>query len=189
MGYGMISETGNVLVKLLRDNMVPDVVNSPDNIGMCSPDDHGDFTIGICLYDVAESEEILAPGMVNSGLRSQTYPSTFLDLYYMITAYSGSDLKFRAGEEQRILGSVVQILRDNSVLHEHTLGEGVKQPAHIELQKMQSHDKMRLWSFPNTPYKLSLFYRVGPIEITSAKTRDIKRVTDVEFTISEKKRR
>lgn len=185
MGSGIISETGDVLVKLLCENMVPDVVTSADNIGMCSPDDHGDMNLGLYLYDVAESEEILSPGMVNSGLRSQSYPSTFVDLYYMITAYSSSDLKFRAGEEQKILGSVVQTLRDNSVLPESLLGEGVKQPARIELQKLERYEKMRLWNFPNTPYKLSLFYRVGPIEIASAKVRDITRVTDVDFTVRE----
>ncbi|MCH5264625.1 MAG: DUF4255 domain-containing protein [Lachnospiraceae bacterium] len=185
MGYGMISETGNVLVKLLSDNLVPDVVTTPDGIGMCSPDDHGDLNLGIYLYDVAESEEILAPGMVNSGLRRQAYPSTFLDLYYMLTAYSNSDLKFRAGEEQRILGRVVQVLRDNSVLPEHALGEGANLAARIELQQMERYEKMRLWNFPNIPYRLSLFYRVGPIEIASAKTRDIVRVTDVDFMVRE----
>lgn len=183
MGYGIVAEVGEVLVKLLRENMVPDVILSPNNIGLCSPDEHGDLNLGIFLFDIEESEEVVTQGMVNTGLRRQTYPSVFLDLYYMVTAYSGSDLKFRAGEEQKILGKVIQVFRDYSVLSEQILGEGVSLPARIELQKLEQYEKMRMWNFSNIPYKVSLFYRVGPVEITSAKVKEVTRVTDVAFTL------
>lgn len=188
MGYGMIAEVGEVLVKLLIDNLVPDVVLSSDNIGLCSPEEHGDFNLGIFLFDIEENEEVVKRGMVNAGLRRQVYPSIFLDLYYMVTAYSNSDLKFRASEEQKILGRVVQVFRDYSVLSEQVLGEGASVSARIGLQKMEQYEKIRMWNFSNLPYKASLFYRVGPVEINSDKGKDITRVTDVTFAVKEQKR-
>jgi len=187
MGYGMIAEVGDALVKLLCDHLVPDVVLSPNNIGLCSPELHGDLNLGIFLFDIVESEEVITHGMVNTGLRRQAYPSVFLDLYYMVTAYSNSDLKFRASEEQKILGKVIQVFRDYSVLSEQMLGDGVTVSARIELQKMEQYEKVRMWNFSNIPYKVSLFYRVGPIEIASARIKDITRVTDVAFAVQEKK--
>lgn len=185
MGYGIISEVGNLLVEILCRELVPDVILHNNSIGLCSPDDHGDLNLGIYLYDVNESEDVLAGGMVNAGTKKQAYPSTYLNLYYMITAYSESDMKFRAAEEQRILGRTVQVLRDNSVLTEEVLGDGVTMSARIELQRMDRYEKMRMWNFPNVPYKLSLFYRVQPVEIPSAKTRQITRVRDVTFLAGE----
>lgn len=184
MSYGMIAEIGNRLTELLCRELVPEVLQHRDHIGLCSPDNHGDIRLGIYLYDVSENEEMVVPGMVDTGVRTQTYPSSYLTLGYMITAYSESDLKFRAAEEQRILGRVVQTLRDNSVFAEGTL-EGSQVPVRIELQRIKSYEKLRLWNFPNVPYKLSLFYRVYPVEIRSARTREITRVREVEFAVRE----
>lgn len=187
MGYGIIADVGNLLVDILAKDMVPDVIQNADGIGLCSPDEHGDLTLGIYLYDINESEELVQPGMVNNGLRSQSFPSTYLNLYYMITAYSASDMKFRATEEQKILGKTVQVLRDHSVIAPDLLGDGVSMAARIELQKIDHYEKMRMWNFPNVPYKLSLFYRVMPVEIPSAKSKSITRVTNVEFAVQEQK--
>lgn len=185
MGYGIISDVGNLLIEILRRELVPDIILHNNNIGLCSPEDHGDLNLGIYLYDVNESEDVLSTGMVNVGTKKQAYPSTYLNLYYMITAYSESDMKFRAAEEHRILGRVIQALRDNSILSEEVLGDGVTMSARIELQRMDRYEKMRMWNFPNVPYKLSLFYRVQPVEIPSAKTREITRVRDVSFMARE----
>lgn len=183
MGFNMISEVGSALKDILVRELVPDVILHSDNIGMCSPEDHGDFNLGIYLYDIMESEEIPVSGMVNSGVRKQSYPSTFLTLYYMVTAYSSSDLKFRAEEEQKILGKVIQTFRDYSVLQEETLGDGASMPVRIELYRMERQVKMRMWNIPNVPYRLSLFYRVQPVEINSGRTREITRVQDVSVVI------
>ncbi|RKI44390.1 DUF4255 domain-containing protein [bacterium D16-51] len=185
MGYGILSDIGNLLVGILCRELVPEVILHGNNIGLCSPEEHGDLNLGIYLYDVSENEDVLAAGMKSMGTTRQSYPSTYLDLHYMITAYSGSDMKFRAAEEQRILGKVIQALRDNSVLSEEVLGDGASMTAKIELQRMDRYEKLRMWNFPNVPYKLSLFYRVRPVEIPSLKTRQVARVRDVTFQAGE----
>ena len=185
MGFGMISEVGKQLVKILARELVPDVILHSGSIGLCSPDDHGDFRLGVYLYDVNPSETVQQSGMVSTGLRSQSYPSSFLSLDYMITAYSDSDLKFRAEEEMKILGRVVQVLGDQRLLDAEALGIGASMGAKIELQRLDRYEKMRLWTFPNEPYKLSLFYRIEPVEITSAKSEPVVRVRDLHLTVGE----
>lgn len=185
MGYNIVSEVGNLLVQLFCRELVPNVVQRSDNIGLCSPDDHGDFQLGIYLYDISENVQTPASGMVDAGYARQQYPSTYLNLYYMITAYSESDLKFRALQEHQILGQVVQVLRDHSVLTEEMLGGDVNMPARIEMQQIDMDEKMRVWNFPNLPYKLSLFYEVQPVEIKSAKTREVTRVREAVFSVHE----
>lgn len=185
MGYGMIENIGNLLVDLLCRELVPDVVLHDNCIGLCSPDNHGDLNLGIYLYDISENEDIRAAGMVNAGVDKQTYPPIDLSLYYMITAYSDSDVRFRAPEEHKILGKVIQVLRDNNILSPTMLGSGVTMPAQVQLQRLDQFEKIRMWNFPNEPYKLSLFYKVQPVEISSEKTRKITRVKDASFLIPE----
>jgi len=189
MGYGMIADIGSLLTGILRRELVPDVIAHDYNIGLCSPDDHGDLSLSIYLYDINLNEETPYSGMINTGVGKQAYPSAYLDLYYMITAYSASDIKFRAAEEHKILGKVIQALHIHSVLGEEMLGNGAGIPARIELQRLEQQEKNRLWNFSNLPYKLSLFYRVCPVEIASDRTRDIVRVRDIGFTVQERKER
>lgn len=180
MKYTAIAETGGRLVRLLKTYMVPDMLANPDHIGLCSPADRGDFEVGIFLYDIKENDSLRTQEMVSLNESRQRYPSSYLDLYYMITAYSMGDIKYRAEEEQRILGGVVQILRDSG-----TLGGEEDLAASIELLNLSLEEKMRVWTVPNAAYKTSLFYRVGPVEVESARTRTTSRVTDVEFKVKE----
>ncbi|MBQ9632778.1 MAG: DUF4255 domain-containing protein, partial [Lachnospiraceae bacterium] len=151
MGFGSISEVGNEIVSILNRELIPDVILHNGSIGLCSPDDHGDFVVGIYLYDINVNEDIAASGMINTGAREQTYPSSFLTLHYMITAYSSGDLKFRAGEDHRILGRVVQTLSDHAVLGRTSALYGEPMKTRIEMERIEPYEKIRLWTFPNEP--------------------------------------
>lgn len=192
MRHTAIAEAGNALVDLLRTYMVPEVVMNPDHIGLCSPSDKGDLVVGIYLYDVRECEEVRSHSMIMVDPSRQKYPSSFLNLYYMVTAYSNGDIKYRAEEEHKILGKVVQIFRDHAVLEQMVQAsgtpEGETMPT-IEILNLNLEDKMRIWTVPNTAYKTSLFYRVGPVEIESERTKDAQRVVDVTFSIEHEDRR
>lgn len=190
--YTVISDIGNGLVKLLRAGMVPEIIANSDAIGLCCPSDKGDMSLGLYLYEIRESEETTGRDMRASGEAAQRYPSKFLSLSYMVTAYSSSDVKFRASEEQRIIGKAFQIFMDNPVLDEEYLGEGGKgmtYPVRLELLKLDNEEKLKLWNFPDLPYKLSLFYRVYPVEMESTRMKKASRVVGIEFTAEEKKGR
>lgn len=187
--YTIISDIGSALVKLLRSEMVPEVIQNADAIGLCSPADKGDLVLGLYLYDVRESEEVFETGMRTLGTGEQRYPSKFINLFYMVTAYSMSDIKFRASEEQRILGRAMQVLMDHAVLDDLLFGTDQargRYPVRIDQLRLDNDEKMKLWNMPDVPYKLSLYYKVAPVEMESGRTRKIHRVRQIELDIQEK---
>ena len=192
MRHTAIAEAGNTLVEFLRTHMVPETIMNPDHIGLCSPADKGDLALGICLYDIRECEEIRSHTMIMLDPSNQKYPPSFLNLYYMFTAYSNGDIKYRAEEEQRILGRTIQILCDHAIFEHMVQGSGTpdgETVPTIEIQNLTMEEKMRIWSVPNTAYKTSLFYKLGPVEIESERTKGAQRVVDAAFAVEEHKGR
>ena len=157
----LIADVGMAIVKLLRRELVPDTLQNPDAIGLCSPTDRGDYIVVIHLYDIRESEELRVNTMIARGAEELQYPPSYLNLYYMITVTSTGDIKFRSSEEHKILGRIIQSLSDYPCLDRETL--------------------------PNAGYKLSLFYRAAPVEIESTKSRKAARVMDIDFGLEEKR--
>ncbi|NLL17523.1 MAG: DUF4255 domain-containing protein [Clostridia bacterium] len=182
--YTIIADIGNAIVQRLRDHLVPSIIINTENIGLCTPGDRGDILLGVNLYDIKENQDIVVTDMSPKGEKQLKYPSTFYDLYYMITAYSTSDIKFRAAEDQKILGKVLQVLKDYPSFTAEQLGSelaGSRFVPRIELLQLEQEEKMKLWNVPNVPYRLSLFYKVYPVEIESTRVKEITRV--VEFTV------
>lgn len=188
--YTKIANTGSGIVELLKEALVPELLNSPEQIGLCSPEDHGDFAVGVWLYDLKEDTDLQLHDMVDMGQKSQRYPSVYLVLRYMITLYLQSDLKYRAIQEHQMMGRIIQTLRDQAVLDAQTLkpaenagGMNIR----IQMQNLSLEEKMRIWTFPNTPYKTSLFYTASPIEIKSARKKEVRRVRDIQYQFTDQR--
>ena len=114
--YTMIADVGERLTQVLQRELVPEVIPNPNEIGLRSPAEHGDVSLGLFLYDVRLSEEISQPGLaVIRNERIQKIP-VYLPLYYMVTAYSSGDVKYRLAQEERILGKVIQTFHDYPVI-------------------------------------------------------------------------
>lgn len=186
--YTIVSDVGTALIRLLRDSLCPDVILNPDHIGLCTPSDTGDLILGVYLYDIRESQEIRATGMVNISATKQRYPGKFLTLSYMITAYSKADVKHRASEDQRMLGMVIQTLEDNAILSADTLTpveKGTGDDLRIQMLNLETEAQHRIWNVPNKAYHTSLFYKVGPVMLESGKTREVQRIVDLDLTVKE----
>lgn len=185
--YTIIAEAGMAMVNLLRRELVPQVVQNADAIGLASPADKGDLTVCIHLYDISESEEFRKSGMISAGLKSQKFPPSYLTLSYTITVFSASDVKFRSEEEQRIMGRVIQVLRDYPVLDPDMMEfvTGSPEGIRIEMRRMEVEEKLKIWNFPNLPNRLSLYYKLGPVPLESARTKEISRVRQMEFRAEE----
>ncbi len=186
--YHIISDVGEALIRLLREGMVPEIIPNTEGIGMCHPSDRGDVSLGLFLYDIRRNPDIVSTNRVAVGNDKLKSPSLFLDLYFMITAYSASDIKFRALEEAKLLGRVLQIFEGNPLLKGELLGGpflGLQYPPKMELLELEAEEKSRIWGSSDTPYKLSLFYRVCPVEIESEKITSITRVRETDFTIGQ----
>ncbi len=182
--YTMIADAGSAIVRLLRREMVPLIIPNEDAIGLASPAQRGDLSLCVHLYDISESEDFRISGMISEGVDRQRFPPIFLTLSYLITAFSASDVKFRSEEEQRILGKVVQTLRDYPVLNPRTLefsSSGSPDGIHMALWRLESEQKQKIWNFSSLEPKLSLFYKLGPVPLESSRTKEIQRVHSVEF--------
>ena len=187
-GYNILSDIGEALVKMLREGMVPDIISNAEQIGVCHPSDKGDLSLGICLYDVRRNIDMDTTEWVAVGDDKLRAPSVYLDLYYMITAYSSSDIKFRALEEAKILGRAMQLIEGNPVMKPELYGKVFSDMVYrprIEMVELENEEKHRIWNVPDQPYKLSLFYKVYPIEIESERITDITRVTETDFTFGQ----
>ncbi len=186
--YNIVSETGEALVKLLREGMVPDLIQNSEGIDVCSPSERGDISLGICLYDIKRNTDIIPTDRTAVGTDKLRSPSSFVDLYYMITAYSSSDIKFRMLEEAKLIGRAIQLLEGTSVLKGEVFGKAfsdLRYPPRIEMLDLETEEKHRIWNSSDQPYKLSVFYRVYPIEIESEKITSITRVTETDITVGQ----
>lgn len=184
--YSVIADVGLSLVNALKKALVPELISHVDGVGLANPIDKGDMNLTVYLYDIKENSEARNNEMVDLGNRLK-YPGMALDLYYLITAHSSSDVLTRGIDEQRILGKTMQLLHDNPVLKEEDL-EGclIASGTTIRISKEAFPFETLITLFPNQPYKLSLAYRVGPVVLDSTRTREISRVTERQLRMNQK---
>ena len=173
MRYTAIADVSRALTEMIRANTVPELIDKPDSIGLCSPAAPGDFKLGLYLYNVEESESYRISGRQNEALHTQRFPPIVLDLYYMITPYYKSDVKFLALEEQTILGKVIQLINDNSTIYSES-GEAVS----LELLRVTEDDKQKIWVGSN-PYRTSVFISARAVVMESTKQKQVSRVTEI----------
>lgn len=168
--YTIISSVSEKLVKGIKHALVPDIIPDQNGIGLCSPQNNEEYSLGIFLYDIQESEEIRQLHMRNLDEHRQQGPPSYLSLYYMVTAYSQSDPKFQMIQEQRILGKVIQYFHDNPILE--AAGEDIR----LQMLRVSTEDKTKLWSFNNSSFRISVFYKASPVMLDSAAVRNVTRV-------------
>ena len=186
--YTVIADVGQALVKLLRERLCPEVIRSPDNIGLCAPSDRGDMVLGLHLYDIREKRELRANRMRSEGVDQQRWPSLYLSLSYMVTAYSKAEIKFRAVNNQEILGKVIEVFQDESVLSTDRLmpeNQGSGLDLHVEMVNPNMEEQRKIWNVSEQAYQTSLFYEISPVELESTRTRRIQRVVDTDLGIKE----
>lgn len=183
--YTAIADTSERLVQLLRRELSPDVIIGPNEIGLKSPEDKTEVSLGVFLYDVQISEEVYSNRMTDVGVSRQKYPPVCLNLYYMLTAYSAGDVKYQMAQEEKILGRVIQAFHDYPTLPPGGEG-GAREGApalRIQMQRMNMEEKARIWNFGSLPYKLSLFYKISPVVIESTRRKEVVRVREIELSV------
>lgn len=166
--------------------MPKELIEQPEQIGLSSPADHGDLRLSLFLYNVRESGEFRQNQLINAGNGNLQYPPISLELFYLITAYSKAESHSKSQDEAMILGKVMQIFHDHSILRSSYLHGSLaekNEEIRITLDNLHTDVLIRLWNFPNTPYKLSLSYMVGPVLLDSKRKKATKRVEEVVFDV------
>lgn len=180
---------GNTILEVLRENLTPEPVPRGELITLSSPADRGSGNLTLYLYFIEENNEGRDSRMRDTGQGSLQYPPSSLYLYYLLTAYSEGKLPERAAEEGRILGRAMQVLNDNPILKgpslQGTLAEK-DEPLKLKQLSLSLEELHRVWNFPDLAYKLSVAYKVGPVNLDSTRTRTVKRVREVSIDFEQR---
>ncbi|MBU7314212.1 DUF4255 domain-containing protein [Paenibacillus oleatilyticus] len=185
--YTVIADVGNTLVKLLREHLTPKLLSQPEAIGLASPTDKGDFQLTLFLYSIQENTENRRTNMIGRGTDTLQYPPMALNLVYLVTCHSASELATRSFDEHRIMGKVMQVFHDHAVLRGSSLQGSLadsNEAIRIMPQPITLENAVSLFS--NTPYKLSLSYVVGPVYLDSTRTKQTTRVAEAQFKLEER---
>ncbi|WP_329959324.1 DUF4255 domain-containing protein [Paenibacillus athensensis] len=181
-----MADVSATLLKLLRENMTPDPIPQPEMIGLASPVDKGDFYLSLFLYSIRESGDNRRTQMIARGSNEIQYPPMVVDLQYLLTAQSPAELSSRSLDEHRIMGRAIQVLYDNSILRSpQTLGTLADNGEEIRIfmNPMSGDALLNMWNFADTPYRLTVGYTVGPVNIDSTRVKTTKRVVERDIRI------
>ncbi|WP_218093718.1 DUF4255 domain-containing protein [Paenibacillus solanacearum] len=184
--YTVLTDTGLSLAKVLKEALVPELVAHPDGVGLAHPQDRGELNLSLYLYEVKENTDFRSHHLIDQG-DSIRYPPIALDLSYLITAHSASDVLTRAMDEHRMIGKTIQVLFDHPVLSGTDLvGSLVGSGAAIRITKEEIPLETAVSLFPNVPYKLSLNYKLGPVFVDSNRTKSAARVKERHVSLQRK---
>lgn len=185
--YPIIADVSNFIVRTLRGKMCPEPIPSANNIQVSSPSDQDvDYILGLYLYDIKETAGMSTPPFMPAGqVRLQKAPRPY-DLYYMVFINGSSQMGLKALDIQKILGRAAQIVNDNNSVLPNQLQtwlESGEPPITLTQAKISLEEKVRVWQAINKPYQVSLFYKAGPVFLSSEIVVDTPRVVDATFGI------
>jgi hypothetical protein len=159
--------------------MAQELIDQPEMIALCSPDEDSDFRLLLYLYHIEENNDFRN----SSGMgRTSQVPLT-LNLYYLMMAKSSAEIKSKALDENTILGNAMQVLHDNPVISgsdlEGSLAEN-NDDLKVTLVDIDSHVfSSKLKESESLVYRNVVFYKVGPVQIGDSMITAGTRVTSL----------
>lgn len=188
--YSVIADVSRTLTELLRAEMVPEPVAQAQQIGVCDPHERGGCVVGIHIYDISEAGETRRAAPVLQPDGTQRNPPMPLYLSVMISVASKAEKETRTLDEQLIMGRVMQVLEDHRRLPERYMPLSLRaagESIHISAVPMELEEKTKIWTMFTESYKLSMFYKVGPVFLESAVvTRPAERVREIQLDARQK---
>jgi hypothetical protein len=180
--FSIISDTSAALLGLLRENLCPDPIASPQSIALVSPTDKNvDFQLGLYLYDLKELAEYRNTTPIHGENNLRTRPPKPLSLYYMLFINNKAQIAAGAEMEQRIFGRAIQALGDNGGLNLSRTNPYLlpdEETVTISLINHSFEDKTKIWSALQSPYQVGVYFMASPVMLSSRVQERISRVTD-----------
>ena len=186
--YTIISDIGKGLVSLLRDKLVPEPVDKGESIGICDPKERGGYIVGIHPYDIKEDTSGRATENTTLPDGSVQDPPAMIELYYVVSVCSKAEIETKALDEAKIIGKIIQIFKDNPTIPPRYMPNNVGMPIEnvpISLLPLNMEEKVKVWTMFGDPYKLSVFYVVGPIAIDSENIHKAKKKVETVYLSSD----
>ena len=186
--YTIISDIGKGLVSLLRDKLVPEPVDKGESIGICDPKERGGYIVGIHPYDIKEDTSGRATENTTLPDGSVQDPPAMIELYYVVSVCSKAEIETKALDEAKIIGKIIQIFKDNPTIPPRYMPNNVGMPIEnvpISMLPLNMEEKVKVWTMFGEPYKLSVFYVVGPIAIDSENIHKAKKKVEPVYLSSD----
>lgn len=185
--FSIISEVSNEVIKLLRENLCPDLIQSPESIMLVSPTDkNADFLVGLYLYDIQELREYRQMDLIRVRGSKAKFPDKPLNLYFCVYVNAKSQIMSDAENEQRIFGRILQVLMDNSLVYSTVNDENEEINSSLSFLTLSFEEKTKLWSGLNLPYQLGVYFNISPVLLSSRRVYSFTRVLDAEYRTKRK---
>lgn len=185
--FSIISEVSNEIIKILREKLCPELIQSPESIKLISPGEkNADFQLGMYLYDIQELREQPQTEMIRMNSRQARYPSKPLNLFFTLYINTKSQMMSDMENELRIMGKLLQVLMDCTVLEGLKKEEEGEEAPMITLLNLNFEEKGKLWSMFSMPYQLAVYFSVSPVILSSEKVYTFTRVMQTEYHVDYK---
>lgn len=189
MSHLVIAEVSQYLrhtlwLGLQADNVTNQLVTVDSNIVMSNPAQPTGANVvrqmSLWLYQVLPNEHLRNAPLVrardSTDDTAEFYPPLALNLYYLLTPSTGSDLG-----DQQVLGRALQIFHDQSILRmQSTQNSGRAEELHVSLAPRTIEELAEVWEAMQQPYRLSVCYEVRVARIDSLRRLPGGRVTERE---------
>ena len=183
--YNVIADIGETLKKILWENfeadpnLYPLIIDSEEQITLFSPDEMDEGNpkkLSLFLYQVTENGHMKNREMITVNSRTHQYPPLAVDLLFLVTCNTDDRKK-----DHILMGKVMQVFHDHAVLKGSILRgslEGKEAEFRLIFNGLPLEETMNLWqSFREKSFKLSVCYRVAPVEIDSTRQKGAERVS------------
>ncbi len=182
--YTIISDIGKGIVALLRDKLVPEPVDKAESIGICDPKERGGYIVGLHPYDIKEDTSGRAAENKTLPDGSVQDPPAMVELYYVISVSSKAEIETKALDEAKIIGKIIQVFKDNPTIPARYMPNNAGMPIEnvpISMLPINMEEKVKIWTMFGEPYKLSVFYVVGPVAIDSGNIHKAKKRVETVY--------
>lgn len=181
--YTIFAQTSTAIASLLRDTISPEPLAKPEQIGICSPQEKGNYTVGIFLYDVEMEKQMQLQGRIQLDTEQYKEPPLIFSLYYMIFVHLDGDTHTKCVDEQRILGKIIQQLYNyRKIPQQYLQGDSLL----LEYLNISLEEKNKLYSLLQHSYETACFYKASPVVMDTERVYGTKPVKKAGFHIGMK---
>ena len=183
--YTAFVEASNALVEMLRDKLTPEPLGDREAISLCSPHDSGNNQLTLYLYQIEEESPQNNVGYYQADRNTMRIRPAQFVMRYLVTAHSKAPAQLKEADQHRLIGAVVQTLRDNPVIPaKYVSGSSAAEGAqlHVSVEKTTMEQMLKIWNNTTKEYKLSLVVMLTGASISSGRTRQVARVEELEIS-------
>lgn len=137
--------------------------------------------LSLWLYQITENEHVKNQPMTRAnGADSLQHAPLALNLHYLITPFANVSNGASASrdEDHMVLGKLMQVFYDNSIILLRDVTNGVAEELRIIFKRLSLEELTRIWEALREPYRLSICYRVQVTRIDSMRVSGRARVVE-----------